>query len=347
MRRLILAVLTALTAAPLVGAAARADRAVGWTTASEGALERELNAGAARGLRVAAVSDGLPCTVTVMQAPARPSPPAQYAVVADKDLEARLPELVAARFVPKLAHRSQFGKAHVIFERAAPERPAAPLQWRLVDFPDLSGLEPAMSTASADGFEARIVVRYPFKTWPKLSERGLILASKSPGAKPRETRVLIGQSQKIDATAKGAADLAAQGYSLNLLFTGSRDGSREMRRERLVLVLSRESGTTTAAAPVRLDRTSSFGTFGSGIPLGAAPFWDEYYVYAWSPAERRTTWATPIHLSANEATCLGLPLKLRVDAPRDQTPDIVGLVARKLPMMGWELVYLTDQRIGG
>jgi len=347
MRRLLLAFLTSLILAPIAGAAASADRAVAWTTASDAALERELNAGAARGLRLAAVSDGLPCTVTVMQAPARPSPLAQYALVADKDLEARLPQLLASGFVPRLAHRAQFGKAHVIFERAVVDRPAPPQPWQLIDFADLNGLDPAMAAASRDGFQARIVVRYPFKTWPKLSERGLILASKPPSAKPRETRVVIGQSQKIDATTKAVADLAAQGFSVDLLFTGSRDGSRDARRERLTVVLSREAGAAAAATPVRLDRTSSFGTFGGGIPLGAAPFWDEYYVYAWSPADRRTTWATPMRLSANEATCLALPFKLRVDAPRDQASDIVGLIARKVPMMGWELVYLTDQRIGG
>ena len=158
--------------------------------------------------------------------------------------------------------------------------------------------------------------------------------------------MLVGQSQKIDATSKAVTDLSAQGFSVDLLFSGSRDGSRDARRERLVLVVSREAGAPSSPTPVRLERASSFGTFGSGIPLGAAPFWDEYYVYAWSPAERRTTWATPIHLSANEATCLALPLKLRFDAPHDQASDIVGLVARKTPMMGWELVYLTDQRIG-
>lgn len=347
MRRLLIALLASVALAPLAGAAARADRAVAWTTASDAALERELNAGASRGLRVAAVSDGLPCTVTVMQAPDRPSPPSQYALVADRDLEAKLPQLVASGFVPKLAHRAQFGRAHVIFERSVVDRPAPPLQWQLIDFADLNGLEPAMAAASRDGFQARIVVRYPFKTWPKLSERGLILASKATTGKPRETRVVVGQSQKIDATTKAVADLSAQGFSVDLLFTGSRDGSRDARRERLVLVLSRQAGSTSAALPVRLDRASSFGTFGSGIPLGAAPFWDEYYVYAWSPVERRMTWATPIRLSANEASCVALPLKLRFDAPRDQSSDIVGLIARKLPMMGWELAYVTDQHMGG
>src|SRR5262245_3406404 len=57
-------------------ASGSADRAVYWTIAAEGGLERELNTYAARGLRVAATSDGLPCGVTVMQAPEQAGAPA-------------------------------------------------------------------------------------------------------------------------------------------------------------------------------------------------------------------------------------------------------------------------------
>ena len=54
----------------------------------------------------------------------------------------------------------------------------------------------------------------------------------------------------------------------------------------------------------------------------------------------------PIRLSANEAGCGGLSLKLLVDAPRDQSSTIVALVARKMLNGAYELVYVTDQRIG-
>ena len=81
-------------------------------------------------------------------------------------------------------------------------------------------------------------------------------------------------------------------------------------------------------------------------PLGTAPFWDDDYVHVWSPAERRQTWASPIRLSDNEANCIGLSFRLRIDAPRDQSSDIVGLAAKKV-LNGYELIYLTDQRLGG
>ena len=323
---------------------ARADRALFWTTAGEAGLERDLNAQAARGLRVAAVSDGLPCTITVMQATERPAPPAAYKVVADRDLEATTGPLVADGFAPRLAHRRVAGRAHVIFERAGAERPSS--VWRLIEFADLDALQPAVAAAAGDGFQARMLVRYPLKSWPGLSEKGLILASKSDGGRPREVEVIVGQSNRIEADAQAVAGAAAKGFSFDLLFTGSRDGSPGARRERLLVLLSREAGATPAARQIRLERSSSFGTFGSGIPLGVAPFWDDYYVYAWSPAERRQTWASPIRLSANEAGCGGLSLKLRLDAPRDQLSTIVGLAARKLPNLAYELVYVTDQRIG-
>lgn len=321
-------------------AAATADRAVIWTTSGEAALERELNAGAARGLRLAAVSDGLPCTVTAMQAPEATPSSLAYRVVADRDLDARLATLVADGFIPRLPHRRQAGRAHVVFERGGNERPAT--TWRTIEFADLNALPAALEAAAAEGYQPRLLARYPLRSWPGLSERGLILASRTAAA-AREVRVVVGQSNRIDAAAKDVAAAAAAGFGLDLFFTGSRDGSPALRRERMVAVMSRASGATAPRA-VTIEKSTSFGMFGSGEPLGAAPFWDDSYVYAFAPANRRQIWASPIRLSADEAMCGRVEWKLGADAPRDLTWSIVGLAARKLSTGGYELVYVTDQR---
>jgi hypothetical protein len=336
--RLIVPLLIALV--PLASHAAFADREVVWITSRDATLERELNAQAARGLRAAAVSDGLPCAVTVMQAPAQPMPAASYRVVADRDLEKSLPPLTDEGYVPRFAQRSATGRAFVIFERTAADRPGA--AWQLVEFTDMNALAAALEAPAREGFQPRLLARYPLRTWPGLSERGQILLSKGKGAKAREIKVVAGQSRNIDTVAKAVADAAAAGFDFELLATGSRDGSRMLRRERVHVVLSRETGASSGR-PIKLERESSFGTFGSGLPLGTAPFWDEDYVHAWSPADRRQTWASPIRLSENEAMCIGLSLKLRIDAPRDLAWDIIGLAARKV-LNGYELIYLTDQR---
>jgi hypothetical protein len=232
----------------------------------------------------------------------------------------------------------------VIFERVDAARASS--SWRLIEFADLDALRPAIAEAAGHGFQPRILVRYPFKSWPGLSEKGLMLAAKTEGGTSRMVEIVVGQSNRIDAVAKAVADATANGYGFDLLFTGSRDGSPGARRERLLVLLSKETGASPPPRPVRLERATSFGTFGSGIPLGVAPFWDDAYVYAWTAAERRQTWASPIRLSADEASCPGLSFKLRIDAPRDQVSTIVALAARKLPTSGYELVYVTDQRIG-
>ena len=344
-RRLLLA--AGITAACLVPAAAvdAVDRAVAWSTAEGPALERELNGYAARGLRVAAVSDGLPCPVTALQAPERPSSAATYRVVADRDLVGRLATLTEEGFAPRLAHRRVGGRAHVIFERTSADRVTE--MWRLIEFADLETLEPAVAAAAAEGFRARLLARYPLKSWPGLSQRGLILASRNAASKPRDAQIVIGQSRNIDLASRAVAEATAKGFSFDLMATGSRDGNPQMRRERLAVLLSRETGAATSGPAVKLEKTTSFGTFGSGVPFGAAPFWDDSYVYAWAPAERRQTWASPIRLSVDEASCVGLQFKLRVDAPSDHAWTIVGLAARKLPTNAFELVYITDQRIGG
>jgi hypothetical protein len=324
----------------LAGATAPADREVAWTTARDAALERELNAHAARGLRAAAMSDGLPCAVTVMQAPAKPSPLASYRVVADRDLGARLPPLTDEGYVPRLAQWSATGRAHVIFEKDSADRTGA--AWQLVEFADMNALAAALEPPAREGFQPRLLARYPLRSWPGLSERGQILLSKRAGAKPRDVRVVAGQSRNVEDIAKAVAEAAKGGFDFDLLTTGSRDGSRTLRRERVHVVLSRETGATAGRA-IQIERESSFGTFGSGLPLGTAPFWDDSYIHASSPADRRQTWASPIRLSADEANCINLSFKLRIDGPRDHTADIVGLAARKV-LNGYELIYLTDQR---
>ena len=332
-----------LAALCLAGAAAPADRELVWMTSRETALEREINGHAARGLRVAAVSDGLPCAVTVMQAPAKPLPPATYRVVADRDLGAALPRLTDDGYAPRFAQWSAIGRAHVIFERDNADR--ANPAWQLVEFADMNALATALEAPARDGFQPRLLARYPLRSWPGLSERGQILLSKARTAKARDIRVVAGQSRNIDDVAKTVASAAATGFEFNLLATGSRDGSRTLRRERVHVVLSRDTGMTADRA-IKIERETSFGTFGSGVPLGTAPYWDDSYIHAWSPAERRQTWASPIRLSADEANCIGLSFKLRLDAPRDHSTDIVGLAARKV-LNGYELIYLTDDRLGG
>ena len=346
------AIATLIATAVSIVSTAPADREIVWLTSREAALERELNSHAARGLRAAATSEGLPCAVTVMQAPEKPQAPVTYRVVADRDLGVSLASLTANGFIPRFAQRSATGRAFVIFEQAGGDRPAGP-SWQLVEFADMNALGAALEAPSRDGFQPRLLARYPLKSWPGLSERGQILLSQTAGpstprqgASPRtgarEIRVVTGDSRNIDSAAKAVADAATAGFGVDLLATGSRDGSKTLRRERLHVVMSRETGAT-AGRPVTLERETSFGIFGSGISLGVAPFWDDSYVHAWSPADRRQTWASPVRLSDNEANCIGLSLKLRIDAPRDQAWDIVGLAARKV-LNGFELIYVTDQR---
>lgn len=353
MRRIPAATVGALIAAAVAAAVphisavagdARADRVVFWTTSAEAGLERDLNAQAARGLRATAVSDGLPCSVTAMQAPAKPEPAAAYRVVTDRNLASALGELAETGFVPRFASRSVTGRAQVIFERAGTARAVVP--WRIIEFADLTGLEPALAAAAREGFQPRVLVRPAFKSWPGLSEKGLVLAARTGPSAPREARVLVGTTRKIDDLAKTVHTMTSGGWTLDLLFSQTRDGSQNVsqnpRRERLVIALSRDPGGPSAAAPVTLERSSTFGMFGSGAPSGAVPFWNEY-AYAWSPAPRRQVWASPIRLTANEASCLSLNVKLRIDAPHDHTWSIIGLIGRPIETGGYELVYLTDQ----
>ena len=321
-----------------------ADRPVAWVVVVDGRLEQQLNALAARGMRLAAVSDGLPQPVIAMQAPDGDAAQAEYRVVTDKDLPAALQPLVDEGFVPAAAAQRYNSRTQVIFERNGPARQRA--KWRLVEFADLDQLEAALAGAAAEGFRARLLVQPVFKSWPGLSHRGLVLASKASDDAGRDVRVVINRSRSIDDATKAVEAAAASGFEVDLLFTSTRDGSPQGRRERLVVAMSRVRGATAAARPVKLGRASSFGIFGSGVPLGAAPHWTDDYVYAWSPAERRQTWATPIRLSDSEAKGFGLEFKLRIDGKDEETSDIVGLIARPLTTGHYELVILADQWVG-
>ena len=98
-----------MAAAAVAGAAGvvrAADRAVVWVRADDRSFERDLNREAARGLRLAAISDGLPCSVAALQSPERAGAPAAYRVVPEREVAAALPDLVAQGFVPKASART-------------------------------------------------------------------------------------------------------------------------------------------------------------------------------------------------------------------------------------------------
>ena len=334
-------------AAPLLAAgasAAAADRAVGWLRAGGGGFERELTAGARRGLRLAAVSDGVPCAIGVLQAPASASagPAPEYRVVADRELAGALDGLVDQGFVPVASTRT-FGARHeVAFERLTPARSAG--TWRLVDFEKLEDLPAAVSAAAADGYRARLLVRPAFRSWPGLSERGLLLAVKSADAAARESRVVFATKKNVDDMATEVAAATKAGWQFDLLFSNTRDGSGTGRRERATVVLSKPRTGIVPPASVTIERRSSFGMAGDEV-VGAAAYWDEY-LFASLDHDRRQAWASPIRLSANDASCGALGLGFRFDAPRDQLADIVALLARPLPGGGFELVVVSNQRIG-
>jgi hypothetical protein len=324
------------------GALAAADRAVGWIRAGGGGFERELTAGARRGLRLAAVSDGLPCAVGVLQAPVTSGAAAEYRVVADRDLAGALDGLVGQGFVPVASTRT-FGARHeVAFERLTPSRPAA--AWRLVEFEKLEDLPAAVTAAAAEGYRARLLVRPAFRSWPGLSERGLLLAVKAADAPARESRVVFATKKNVEDMAAEVAAATRAGWEFDLLFSNTRDGSGTGRRERATVVLSKPRTGTVPPAPVTIERRSSFGMAGDEV-VGAAAYWDEY-LFASLDHDRRQAWASPIRVSANDAGCGGLGLAFRFDAPRDQLADIVGLLARPVPGGGFELVVVTNQRIG-
>jgi hypothetical protein len=317
-----------------------ADRAVAWV-AVDGAFERDLNREAARGLRLAATSDGLPCSVAAMQAPDGAASPTTYRVVPDRELAA-MSGLVAEGFVPRAATRIAGARHAVVFERTTPLR--RPLEWRLVYFEKLEALSGALFQAAVDGFRPKVLVRPPFRSWPGLSEPGIALAAKEDGGPRVESRVLLGTTRELNDIAVPLKAATAEGWTLDLLFSSARDGSRDLRRERIVIALSRQAGTTAGAA-VSIERHTSFGIFGSGTVNGAGLFWNDYFT-AWTPRDRHQIWASPIQLTGFEANCAGLEHKLRLDGMDDQAHDIVALLAKPRTTDGYELVVVTEQRLG-
>jgi len=319
------------------------DRRVVWLTAGDAGLERDLNREAARGLRLAAISDGLPCTLAAMQAPDRPGAPAAYRVVPERDLAASLATLAAEGFVPRAIARTVGTRHQVVFERTLPTATAE--EWRLLPFDKLEDLETVAGAAAAEGFQVRLAVRAPFRSWPGLSEPGLLLAARAAGAPARQSRVLIGTNRDLKDVAGPLKTATAEGWSVDDVLTSARDGSRDGRRERVVLILSLSGGAATPGPAVTIERQRSFGILGSGPLVGAGIFWNDYLT-AWRPAERRQVWGSPVMLSKYEANCAGLTLKLRLDGHDDEAHDIVALLGKPRLPDGYELVVVTEQRLG-
>jgi len=324
-----------------------ADRDVAWiVVANESVVEREMNAQAALGMRLAAVTDGLPCQVAIMQTPAMlGGGNASYRLVVDRDLIQSLPNLASEGFEPRGGVRRPGGRTHVVWERSAAAGNARVAEWRAIEFSNPDALEKDLAETVQAGFRPRSLARTAFRSWPGLSEKGLIIAGRRADAKPRDVRVLRGTSRNVDELTKSVEALTSEGWSLDLAFTSSRDGNPNTRRERAYLVFSREVGTR-AAEPLRLTRSSSWGMVGDGEPVAAAPYWNDF-LFAWKPAPRRQIWATPIRLTSFEASCGGLAMKLRIDGQRDQRSTIVAAIARPVQGTdGYELVLVLDERLG-
>lgn len=323
-----------------------ADRSLGWLRPGPGALERELNEQARRGLRLAAVSDGLPaCAVVVMQAPETAGALAAYRVVADRTVAASLGELVEQGFVPRASWRGLGLRHDVVFERVGPPSPAG--AWRAVEFESLDALAEALRAAAAEGYRPRLLVRPAFRSWPGLSERGIVLVHQAPGATPVDVRVIQVSRRDVDDFAREVATATASGWQLDLLFAQARDGGATGRRERAVVLLSKPQAAVPARPlAVTIERQSSFGILGDRI-VGAAAFWDEVLV-ASVDDDRRQAWATPVKLGDNAARCGPLGLGFRFDAPGDLAWNVTGLMAVPAPSGGGTtLLVLTDQRLGG
>lgn len=351
MQRLICALLwtAALAVGPSLGVLATAAiRDVEWVVMGGAAgTERDLNAQAARGLRLAAVTDGLACSVAIMQTPDPPATSeAAYRVVEDRALDTALPMLADDGWEPRGQVRRLSGRAHVIWERTARPLEARTAAWRTLEFTNPDTLEAELTNAAQEGFQPRLLARGAFRSWPGLSEKGLLLLGQRAGAKPREVRVLRGEKKDVEALAKEVETLTSSGWGLDVAFTSSRDGNRTTRRERAYLIFSREAGGSGPRSPLRLVRSTSWGMVGAGEPVFGGAYWDDF-LFAFRPAERRQMWASPIRLSAVEAQCGGLATKLDIDGQREQRSTIVGAVARPIQGTdGVELVLLLDERLG-
>lgn len=325
-----------------------ADRQVAWVVADgDRGTERALNAEAARGLRLATVTEGLPCSVAIMQTPETPGGGATYRVIADRDLPAALPQLAAEGFEPRGMMRRTVGRAHVVWERVAQERQrTAPGDWRIVEFANPDTLEADLAVVARDGFRPVLLARNAFRSWPGLSEKGQILVVKRPNSAPRDVRVLAGRGRKLDDIAKEFASLTAAGWEFDLLITTSRDGSREARRERAYVVLSRDPARKSPPVPMTLERSSSWGTYGSGVAVAATNYWHEFLL-AIRREEGHQIWGTPTRIKGAEPGCTSLGLTLELDAGRTQRSTIVGAVGRFQEGLGdYELVVMLDERFG-
>ncbi|MEP7118539.1 MAG: hypothetical protein ABI880_13200 [Acidobacteriota bacterium] len=342
--RMFSAVVTLL--AGVLGAApaglAAADRAVVWLQAQDGGFERDLNRQATRGFRLAAISDGLPCAVAALQTPEKAEPPAVYRVVMDRALGSVVQDLTREGFVPRGSARMAGTRHQVVFERTT--APPQADEWRAIEFEKIEDLAAALSAAASEGFQVKLAVRPPFRSWPGLSEKGVVLARKPPAGGARQARVIVGSNRDLKDVIGPLQTATAEGWTLDGLLTSSRDGGREARRERVLLMLSR-GGDAAGGAAVGIERHTSFGLFGKGVLAGAGQFWNDYLT-AWVPNDRRQNWATPIRLSPLEASCAGLELKLRFDGMNDQASNIVALIGKPSQPDGFELVVVTEQRLG-
>lgn len=321
--------------------AAAADRPIAWLRSGYGTLERELNREAARGLRFAAASDGLPsCAIVAMQGPEKAGPRVEYRVVSDKDLPRALGGLVDQGFVPR-GSAGGLGLRHdVIFERTTPARP--PGEWRLVEFEKVEDLQTALGDAAGEGFRATMLVRPAFRSWPGMSERGMVLALKAPGATPLDVQVFLATRRNVEDLTRDVASATSAGWQFDLLFAHTRDGAAKGRRERAAVVLSKPRSGAATAVPVTIARRASFGILGD-VVIGAVAYWDEVLV-ASVAGTRRQAWASPVRLGARDVDCGPLGLGFRFDAPRDQVWSITGLVVRPVAAGGdYEVLVVSDQ----
>lgn len=352
MRRVVLAcaVLSCLLPVITLGARQR-DRRVVWVTgATDRAAERTINDHASRGLRVAAAADGLTCPAIVLQsALAADAARRHYRVVEDNDLAAALPDLTEQAYQPRVVVRRPGTRTDVVWEQAdTGASGAGTTTWRLSEFANPDTLDADLAAVAADGFRPHLLARPYFRSWPGLSEKGLILSQHRAGAAAREVRVLRATRREVDALGKELETLTAQGWEFDLAFTSSRDGSRTTRRERFFVVLSRETGRAAAdATPIRLLRTRSWGLIASGTLLFSGVYWDDF-VFIYRPEDRRQIWATALRLSPAEADCVGLSTRLRVDGRNEERSSITSALAR--PLAGtkdMELVVTVEERLGG
>lgn len=318
-----------------------ADRPIGWLRPGAGDLERELNAQASRGLRFASASDGLPsCAVVVMQAPEKAGGAAEYRVVSDQALSGALERLVGQGFVPRGAARGVGLRHDVIFERVSPATKNA---WRLIEFEKLDDLAAAITGAAGEGYRPAMLVRPAFRSWPGLSERGMLLMMKAPGATPLDVQVHGVSKRNIDELTRDVEAATASGWRFDLMFAHTRDGGPKGRRERATVLLSKPRSGATPGTPVRIERRSSFGILGD-VVLGAAAYWDEFLT-ASIRADRRQAWASPVRLAAGDVECGPLGFSFKFDAPNDQAWSITGLVAKPASTGAYDLYVLTDQNM--